>query len=421
MGKQTQVLPPKELTRKQLSRRAKDEQTRRYLLYGTGLVIGLVVLVLTYGLLDQYYLRPRRPVASVSGVTISRMTYDKRLVYREWDYNQYLQQLAQQRALYASDPNQDYLVQLIDQQVSSLQSQIVSLPSSVLNELIEEQIVRLEAAKRGIVVTVDEVSSHLEEQFGYNPNPPTPVPTSAITQAATTTSTTVPVTATPAVTATVAATATAAITVTDPRLTPTETSTVTSPITVTPAPTTAPMTKEQYEQTKSSWLIAAQQNAGFTESDLRQIIEAAVLREKLQQAIGDQVPTKVEQVHARHILLTTQVEAQAALDRLKNGEDFGTLAKELSQDTGSATAGGDLGWFAKGMMLPEFETAAFGLPVGQFSDIVQSQAGFHIILVLEHQASRELEGDALQQARSTAVNDWFAAQLASPDIKRLIQ
>lgn len=73
------------------------------------------------------------------------------------------------------------------------------------------------------------------------------------------------------------------------------------------------------------------------------------------------------------------------------------------------------------MMLPEFETAAFGLPVGQFSDIVQSQAGFHIILVLEHQASRELEGDALQQARSTAVNDWFAAQLASPDIKRLIQ
>ncbi|MHB1355283.1 MAG: peptidylprolyl isomerase [Anaerolineae bacterium] len=420
MGKQTQALPPKELTRKQLSRRAKDEQTRRLLLYSTGLVIGLVVLVLAYGLLDQYYLRPRRPVASVNGSTITHMTYDKRLAYREWDYNQYALQLAQQRALYANDPNQDYLVQLIDQQLSSLQTQIINLPSTTLDELIEELIVRQESTRRGIVVTADEITSHLEEQFGYNPNPPTPVPTSAITQAATLTSTTVPVTATPAVTATVAATATSVLTVTAPGLTPTGTSTVTSPITVTPAPTTAPMTREQFEQTMNSWLVAAQQNAGFTESDLRQIIEAAVLREKLQQAIGDEVPTQVEQVHARHILLTTQVEAQAALDRLKNGEDFGTLAEELSQDTASATSGGDLGWFTKGMMLPEFEAAAFSLPVGQLSDVVQSQAGFHIILVIERQASRELEGDALLRARSAAVENWFSAQRASPDIKRFI-
>lgn len=420
MGKQTQALPPKELTRKQLSRRAKDEQTRRYLLYGTGLVMGLVILVLAYGLLDQYYLQPRRPMASVNDTTISRMTYNKRLVYREWDYNQYLQQLAQQRAQYASDPDQAFLVQLIDQQVSSLQSQIVSLPSTTLDELIDEIIVRQEAVKRGIVVTADEIQSHLEEQFGYNPNPPTPVPTSAITQVATITSTTVPTTATPSVTATAAATATTSITVTAPALTPTTPSTVTMPITVTPEPTTPPMTKEQFEQTKSSWLASAQQNADFTESDLRQIIEAAVLREKLQQAIGDEIPTKVEQVHARHILLTTQVEAQAALDRLKNGEDFATLAKELSQDTASKDAGGDLGWFPKGMMQPEFEAAAFSLPVGQLSDIVQSQAGFHIILVLEHQASHELEGDALQRARTTAIDDWFTAQRASPDIKRFI-
>lgn len=420
MGKQTQALPPKELTRKQLSRRAKDEQTRRYLLYGTGLVIGLVILVLAYGLLDQYYLQPRRPMASVNDTTISRMTYNKRLVYREWDYNQYLQQLAQQRAQYASDPDQAFLVQLIDQQVSSLQSQIVSLPSTTLDELIDEIIMRQEAVKRGIVVTADEIQSHLEEQFGYNPNPPTPVPTSAITQVATITSTTVPTTATPSVTATAAATATTSITVTAPALTPTTPSTVTMPITVTPEPTTPPMTKEQFEETKNSWLASAQQNADFTESDLRQIIEAAVLREKLQQAIGDEIPTKVEQVHARHILLTTQVEAQAALDRLKNGEDFATLAKELSQDTASKDAGGDLGWFPKGMMQPEFEAAAFSLPVGQLSDIVQSQAGFHIILVLEHQASHELEGDALQRARTTAIDDWFTAQRASPDIKRFI-
>jgi parvulin-like peptidyl-prolyl isomerase len=420
MGKQTQASPPKELTRKQLSRRAKDEQTRRYLLYGTGLVIGLVVLVLAYGLLDQYYLQPHRPVASVNGTTISHMEYNKRLVYREWDFNQYLQQLNQQRAFYANDPSQDYLVQLIDQQISSLQNQIISLPSTTLDELIDELIVSQEAQKRGIVVTAEEIQSHLEEQFGYNPNPPTPVPTTAITQAATITATTVTTTVTPSVTATATPTTTAPITVSAPALTPTNPLTVTTPITATPQPTTAPMTKEQFVQTMNLWLASAQQNAGFTEADLRQIIKAAILREKLQTAIGDTVPTTVEQVHARHILLKTQAEAQAALDRLKGGEDFATLAKELSQDSASKESGGDLGWFPKGMMLPEFETAAFSLPVGQLSEIIQSQAGFHIILVLEHESSRELDATALSTARNKAIDDWFSAQRASPDIKRFI-
>jgi parvulin-like peptidyl-prolyl isomerase len=420
MGKQKQVLPPKELTRKQLSRRAKDEQTRRYLLYGTGVVIGLVFIILAYGLLDQYYLRPRRPVASVNGVTISRMTYDKRLLYREWDYNQYFQQLSQQRALYASDPNQDYLVQLIDQQATSLQNEIISLPSTTLDELIDEVIVSQEATRRGIVVTDAEIQTHLEEQFGYNPNPPTPEPTSAIIPSATITSTTVPITTTPAVIATAIATATTSISVTATAVTPTTPITVSTPITVTPVPTAAPMTKDQFDQTLSQWLASAQQGAGFTETDLRQIIKAAVLREKLQQAIGDEIPATVEQVHARHILVATQAEAQAVLDRLKNGEDFATLAKELSQDTGSKDSGGDLGWFPKGTMLPEFEAAAFSLPVGQVSGIVQTQAGFHIILVLEHDPNRALEGTALQAARTKAIDDWFTAQRSSPDIKRFI-
>jgi hypothetical protein len=420
MGKQTQALAPKELTRKQLSRRAKDEQTRRYLLYGTGLVIGLAVLVLAYGLLDQYYLQPRRPVASVNGTLISRMEYNKRLAYREWDYNQYLQQLDQQRAQYASDPTQDYLVQLIDQQVSSIQSEIVSLPSTALDELIDEVIVSQEATRRGIVVSAEEIQTHLEEQFGYNPNPPTPEPTSVITTVATITSTIAPITATPSITATATATATTSLTITAPDLTPTTPFTETTPITVTPEPTVQPMTKDQFDQTLNSWLIAAKQNAGFTESDLRQIIEAAVLREKVQTAIGDEIPTQVEQVHARHILLATQAEAQAALDRLNNGEDFATLAKELSIDTTTKDAGGDLGWFPRGVMLPEFDAAAFSLPVGQISGIIQTQDGYHIILVLEHQTSRELTGDALTQARNKAIDDWFTAQRASPDIKRFI-
>ena len=104
-----------------------------------------------------------------------------------------------------------------------------------------------------------------------------------------------------------------------------------------------------------------------------------------------------EQVHARHILIATKSaetptepggggldkpaarkKAEEVLKRVKAGENFENLAKEYSDD-GSKQNGGDLGWFGKGRMVPEFENAAFALQPGQTSEIVESQFGFHII------------------------------------------
>ena len=85
------------------------------------------------------------------------------------------------------------------------------------------------------------------------------------------------------------------------------------------------------------------------------------------------------EVHARHILLPTEEEAKAALARIKAGEDFAKVATELSKDT--AGDGGDLGWFTKDRMVPEFADAAFKLETGQVSDPVKSQFGWHIIKV----------------------------------------
>ena len=98
-----------------------------------------------------------------------------------------------------------------------------------------------------------------------------------------------------------------------------------------------------------------------------------------------------EQVRASHILLNTAGKDEAAvrkqaediLQQVKAGADFAELAKKYSEDEGSKPNGGDLDYFSRGRMVPEFEAAAFALEVGQVSDIVKSQFGFHIIKVVD--------------------------------------
>ena len=85
-----------------------------------------------------------------------------------------------------------------------------------------------------------------------------------------------------------------------------------------------------------------------------------------------------EQVHASHILVKTDKEAQDILAQIKKGGNFEELAKKHSID-GAAAKGGDLGWFGKGSMIPEFEKVVFGLKEGELSGIVKTQFGYHII------------------------------------------
>ncbi len=109
--------------------------------------------------------------------------------------------------------------------------------------------------------------------------------------------------------------------------------------------------------------------ASLSEDAERKVYEEAVKQVKNE-----------EEVHARHILVPTEDEAKAILAQLKGGADFATLAKEKSKDPGAAE-GGDLGYFTKEQMVPEFADVAFKLGKGQLSDPVKTQFGWHIIKV----------------------------------------
>ena len=138
-------------------------------------------------------------------------------------------------------------------------------------------------------------------------------------------------------------------------------------------------------------------------------LQAAVDEALTEEALNEAYATYVEdfnaqgggeEVHARHVLVNTEEEAQAAIDRLDAGEDFATVAQELSIGP-SGPDGGDLGFFKKEDMVPEFSDAAFALQPGEISGPVQSPFGWHVIRVEER---RQAEAPPLEQVAGQLSN-----------------
>ncbi|HEV7877224.1 peptidylprolyl isomerase, partial [Bradyrhizobium sp.] len=118
-------------------------------------------------------------------------------------------------------------------------------------------------------------------------------------------------------------------------------------------------------------LLAVEGKAATTDENMKKVYEDAA-----KQITGEQ------EVHARHILVESEDEAKKVAAELKKGADFAELAKKESKDPG-ASDGGDLGFFTKDQMVPEFSAAAFALEPGKISDPVKTQFGWHVIKVEE--------------------------------------
>ncbi|MCS7042909.1 MAG: peptidylprolyl isomerase [Bryobacteraceae bacterium] len=181
---------------------------------------------------------------------------------------------------------------------------------------------------------------------------------------------------------------------------------------------------ESFQKNKASYRIPEKRSYlifPISEEQLAASLEVpeAQLRE-IYQRQQDRFRTE-ERVQVRHILIKTidrpaselpslEKKAQDLLKQLKGGADFAELAKKHSEDPGSASKGGDLGFVTRGQTVPEFEKAAFSLKPKEISDVVKTQYGFHIIQVLAHEQARlrpfeEVRAELAAEAKRAQVYD----------------
>jgi len=139
-------------------------------------------------------------------------------------------------------------------------------------------------------------------------------------------------------------------------------------------------------------LLQAEGKAAVTDQAMKKVYDEAVTQ------MGSE-----QEVRARHILVPTEAEAKAILAEIKKGTDFAELAKQKSKDPGAAAEGGDLGYFAKEQMVPEFAEVAYKMDKGQLSEPVKTQFGWHIIKVEDKRTKPVPEFDKVKDQLETFV------------------
>lgn len=379
-------------------------------------IVVVVVLLLGYGYLDQTMLQKQRAVATVNGEKIRIAQFQARVrLERENLINQYLQygQMAQAYGM-------DFTTQL--QQIESRLNQPLTIGGDTITTMTNELLYRQEAANYGITVTEEEIEKEIQAFLNYFPDG-TPTAMPSATPVTFETATLSPeqlalVTLTP--TATEAPTSTPAATATPPDVaeeeeTPEEEEE--TPPTAVPVPTltATPYTLDGYQQAYAETLPLYEE-FGLTEEDFRFLFESRLYYVKLYEEVTKDTPREDEYIWARHILVEDAALAAIVRERLLAGEDFGVVAQETSIDPSVSANNGDLGWFNKGMMVEPFSNAAFDLEVGEISEVVETDFGFHVIQLLGRE-NRPFDEASYQQARDLAFQEWVTQTREDYDIE----
>lgn len=408
-------MTPQKQSKKHVAHLQVVRQQERLIWISAVVIAVLVVGIVAYGILADTVFLQYRPVATVNGETLRAGDFIKQVkLQRVQLINQFNQYYQFAQMFGASDPFSDPNFGQILQQIYGNLNNPESVGQTVLDFMIESALVRQEAARRGLTVSQEELEKALQEGFGYFPDgTPTPAPTATAfftptpnaTAFAIVTITPTPTPITPTPTATP-----------DPNATPTETPTAaptatasptaTAGPTATPFPTATPLTLEGYQAALDERIKFITEQTGMTREDYLRFYEGFLLRDKLLADVTKDLRPVQEKVWARHILVADEAQAAALVARLRAGEDFAQLAAEFSTDPGSKDNGGDLGWFGRGQMVAPFEEAAFSLPIGQISEPVKSDYGWHILQVIDRQEMPLTEAE-FEQYKQKVFDDFL--------------
>lgn len=381
MAKTTEETPPTpKPTRLQLSRYEREQRTRKFVVIGAIVVTSIVLLMVLLAVLQIGVWEPSRTVARVGTDSVSvaqvqqRMKFEQAVAFQQ--YERTAGQIAQmQQQSQGNDQSNNFLLSFYQQQLQQLvgKGEAGAIANSALDNLVNENLVRQESAKRGITVSTDEVQKEVEKTFGLyretltpfptdTPRPtntPAPTATSTATALPTATSTHTPAptatsthtpaptaTATASVTATEVISSTAAATATTlPTNTPipTATSAPTNTPTAVPSPTPSPTptqvitpTPTIIEPTATPRLqpttvsqddfkvlfdrtLGSYSSIGFTEADYRKAVENGLYLEKLKAAFAKEVPTDAKHYQYDYIRFNTDEAAKAGAERLGKG------------------------------------------------------------------------------------------------------
>lgn len=416
MAKDKDTNVPKPASRKHEARLARENRQKKLMVGIVSSILAVVILLVGFGILYDLVIKKGRPVAQVGTTTISSEQFEKRVQYERLSY---VDSFTSYAASGYAQLFQSYLLEM-----QNALDNYIQFGSDVLDKMINEAVVAAKAEELGITVSEEDIDKEIEEGFGYFPNgTPTPEeiveftfkPTSTLSaeQLAIITLTPTP---SPEPTATLEPTFTPEPTEAATS-TPEATATVTTVPTATSIPPTAtPYTRDGFESLYDTMLTNINAEFDYTNADFREYVRALVLNQKVFDYLTKDVSREQDMVWARHILVGTEEEATAVLERLDTGEDFGLVAAEESTDTSNSASGGDLGWFTKGQMVKEFETVAYELEIGEISDPVATDFGYHIIQVLGHEL-RELTDEELETYKNQVYFQFIEDAKAEMDIK----
>lgn len=386
-------------SRKEVLLARKQEQQMRRIRLGAYIVGGLLLLVLLVGLVNEFLIVPNRAVAVVNGEDISlsqwrdRVTYERaqRIVFLENQYE-------------AFEGNVGIIQQFAGQSINDLLDS-EGLGQAILNQMVDEVVIRQAAQERGISVSEADIDAYIGESFNYfNGESPTPFPTATATIMPTPSLTPIP---------------TAVITEVVPTNTPFPTATI-GP-TATPRPTATPVSAESF-QTELDDLVSSLTALGAKESVYRSVVAAQLYREQLADALAEEqaLPKEAEQANLFQISTTVEADAQELLAMVES-EGYLTVWNTLRSGEAEiqASASEIMGRLQEDLaqeLDDNIAQEAFSLPLDTPSGVLERDMGdetktYYIIQVSGREV-KPLSDSRFQSNKLQALSNFIDTQLA---------